>query len=513
MTEEEHKDTENFEKTLLIDAVSRENLEDVKWLIQYVGSSVNEPSNDGTTPLGTAILRENLDIVRLLIERGADPNTTYPFENEDGTVVLMSPLIEALELENSDIASFLIVQASANLNLKNDEGASPLHVAVSNSLEDIVHKLLQCNVSINEKDNNGATPLMIAAEEGDNDILKTLITNDAQIDDQDLTGSTALMLAVKQYLLEDESEETRDCVDTLIKANAALNVTDEDNNNVLMRYDEEWNEDNEELMFSLIRAGCSINQQNNKGETPLRQQVENTNITAIQQLIAHGADVNFCVDNFCTLLDLTAGDWESEKDKCFKVTELLLKAGADPNIGRPAVVAAYEKRKRMVNLLLKHGADINRVHPFFGTVLLMGGYKESYNTVKVALKYKAQINISQIPQDDLPDPPYEANSRAVMLMFVPGEHFPFHLYPDEDIATPIVESRDDLSLKNLCRKAIRNHTIMSENHENLFEATQKLHLPSLMESYILYGMSLSDEEDDDEDGDEDDDEDADEDDD
>ena len=54
---------------------------------------------------------------------------------------------------------------------------------------------------------------------------------------------------------------------------------------------------------------------------------------------------------------------------------------------------------------------------------------------------------------------------------------------------------------------------MSGNHENLFEATKKLHLPSLMESYILYGMSLSDDEDDDKDGDEDDDEDADEDDD
>ena len=163
---------------------------------------------------------------------------TYPVENEDETLVLMSPLIEALELENSDIASFLIMQASASLNLKNYKGESPFYIAVSNSLEDIVHKLLECKVSINEKDNNGAMPLMIAAQEGDNNTSKTLIINDAKIDDQDVTGSTALLLAVQRYLVEDPSEETRECLDILIKANANLNITDKDNNNVLMHYDD-----------------------------------------------------------------------------------------------------------------------------------------------------------------------------------------------------------------------------------------------------------------------------------
>ena len=302
---------------------------------------------------------------------------TYPVENEDGTLVLMSPLIKALELENSEIASFLIVQASASLNLKNYEGESPLHIAVSNSLEDIFHKLLECNVSINEKDNNGATPLMIAAKEGDNDTLKTLIINDAKIDDQDLTGATALMLAVQRYLVEDVSEETRECVDLLIKANADLNMTDKDNNNVLMCYDDGWNEDNTELMFSLIRAGCNMNQQNNKGETPLYQAVESIHIPAIKELIAHGADVNIGVDYDFTPLDQIVGDWEINEDESFKITALLLKAGADPNIGHPLVRAAYEKRKRLVNLLLNHGADINRVHPSYGTVLYIGANKGS----------------------------------------------------------------------------------------------------------------------------------------
>ena len=46
----EEKQPESYGKSLLIDAVSRENVEDVKWLTTYIGCSVNDRSNDGTTP-------------------------------------------------------------------------------------------------------------------------------------------------------------------------------------------------------------------------------------------------------------------------------------------------------------------------------------------------------------------------------------------------------------------------------------------------------------------------------
>ena len=341
----EEKQPESYGKRLLIDAVSRENIEDVKWLTTYIGCSVNDRSNDGTTPLGTAIVQENLEIVQMLIEKGADANMTYEVESEDGTIFPISPLIEALEMENSDIVLFLIVQGCANLNVKNSKGASPLHISVYNSMEDIVEKLLESDVSINAKDDKGATPLIIAAQEGDSKILKTLLQKNAQIDEQDLSGSTALMVAVKRYLFEDESEETRECVEMLLEWNADVNATDNENNNVLMQCDEAWSEPNEELRFALIRAGCSVNQENDKGESHLVQAVESAHINVIEELIAHGEDVNICVDNFYTPLDVTAGDWESDEHECLGITEILLSAGANPNIGNPLVVAAYERRE------------------------------------------------------------------------------------------------------------------------------------------------------------------------
>ena len=92
----------------------------------------------------------------------------------------------------------------------------------------------ESDVLVNAKDDEGATPLIIAAQEGDRNILKTLLENNAQIDEQDLSGSTALMVAVKRYLFEDESEETRECVEMLLEWNADVNATDNENNNVLM---------------------------------------------------------------------------------------------------------------------------------------------------------------------------------------------------------------------------------------------------------------------------------------
>ena len=70
------------------------------------------------------------------------------------------------------------------------------------------------------------------------------------------------------------------------------------------------------------------------------------------------------------------------------------------------------------------------------------------------------------------------------------------MYPDQDIAKVIVWSRDDFSLKNLSRRAIRYYTIMSGNNQNLFEVANRVQLPRLLQNYIVYGMSLFDETDD-----------------
>ena len=51
------------------------------------------------------------------------------------------------------------------------------------------------------------------------------------------------------------------------------------------------------------------------------QAVESVHINVIEELIAHGADVNICVDNFYTALDVTASDGNQNEDECLRITE------------------------------------------------------------------------------------------------------------------------------------------------------------------------------------------------
>lgn len=54
----------------------------------------------------------------------------------------------------------------AEINAKNEEDLTALHIAAWNGCTDILRELLQAtNVDINVKDNNGNTPLYLASKE------------------------------------------------------------------------------------------------------------------------------------------------------------------------------------------------------------------------------------------------------------------------------------------------------------------------------------------------------------
>ena len=157
-----------------------------------------------------------------------------------------------------------------------------------------------------------------------------------------------------------------------------------------------------------------------------------------------------------TPLAHVAGNSIDTENECSQICEILLNAGADPNKGTPVVKAASEGRDCLVQMLLNYGSDINGVDEIYGTVLLMGGWKENHNIVKIALKYNAKINLGQDKVKDLSnyiDWPNKAHeNKALMLMAAAGELFPFKKYDDVELPTIFVEVRDDLSLKSMWRK-------------------------------------------------------------
>lgn len=124
-------------------AVSSGQLEVAEYLITQ-GIDVNaRVCDEGTdTPLEWAIWNKQINMVKLLIEHGAEVNT--PVEDRE-----ITPLLFAVGCNNYEICR-LLVNCGADVNLANFYGA-PLHVAASIGNERLVEFLLDHGAAINAR--------------------------------------------------------------------------------------------------------------------------------------------------------------------------------------------------------------------------------------------------------------------------------------------------------------------------------------------------------------------------
>jgi ankyrin repeat protein len=87
------------------------------------------------------------------------------------------------------------VNKGADINIKNKDGKTPLHIAVENNYEDIIKFLLENKADVNVKDNEGNTPLHIAIKKGNYFVIKELIKFGADKNAKNNKGETPLDLA------------------------------------------------------------------------------------------------------------------------------------------------------------------------------------------------------------------------------------------------------------------------------------------------------------------------------
>lgn len=117
------KDNPELEKQInVIDRIKEGNLEKFKSLIQSDPTIINKIVNEeGDTPLHIACLEEKIDLVELLIKRGADINAS----NKSG----LSPLHYAST--NSSVLSLLLKKKKLNVNSTCKSGNTILHHVAS----------------------------------------------------------------------------------------------------------------------------------------------------------------------------------------------------------------------------------------------------------------------------------------------------------------------------------------------------------------------------------------------
>ena len=182
----------------LIDAVCDENHEMAKMLLDMGADANSTEGAEGTTVLLLASGEGNQEMIRLLLARGANINEAGRF----GTV-----LTYAFKYRDLDFMKYLIDKgADVNLFWGNNYDRTPLMTAIGYDVYNKQYnyallKLLLENMADPNKistRNNYSTPLIGAVEENDLESVKLLVEHDANLTVQNFERNTALDVARKK---------------------------------------------------------------------------------------------------------------------------------------------------------------------------------------------------------------------------------------------------------------------------------------------------------------------------
>ena len=221
-------------------------------LLRVPGIDVDKASNWTSNPLFNAVVNGNLDMVKALVEAGADIN----FKGGNGDLTGLTPLITAAATGKEDVARYLVSwgakldevddqgnsaagaavatnnvrilkllgDAGANLRQLQGSNRSPLISLAAKSVEagdEMVQYLIRKGADVNQEDGDGDTPLFYAAVTGNTRVADLLLRAGADIDHLNNEYKiTALYAAVAQ-----EKSET---AQFLIKKGANVNLLTSD---------------------------------------------------------------------------------------------------------------------------------------------------------------------------------------------------------------------------------------------------------------------------------------------
>jgi ankyrin repeat protein len=139
----------------------------VERLVQSYPEAINYYAEDGFTPLGLACYFGQYEIARYLITHGADVNIS----SNNGFNVF--PIHSAAAGDYTDIAK-LLIEAGANVNVRQQAGATPLHSAAQNGNLDLLILLLEHGADVNVRMEGGKLPADLARDKGFQDIADAL---------------------------------------------------------------------------------------------------------------------------------------------------------------------------------------------------------------------------------------------------------------------------------------------------------------------------------------------------
>ena len=307
---------DSAEKQELINLARRGKVEAVKEFLSRRGTTdLNCVNQSGSSPLMVACLNGHLDVIQLLIEKGADVN----FKNHLGWSALMKTVNSTSKVEVKVKVIKLLIEHGADIS-KSSGGGSALTIACRKGDVGVVSALLPegpGSVSLHQKwmasesvsyyqggrgFNRGAylsyvaCPVNIAVSHSNVKLVEWFLGGGVKV------PFAALFLAIL--------DKCDTMVKVLLDGGADVNEAVNGGWTALMQASMDYS--SESVVRLLVDGGASVNLQDDVGRYALLNAIEWSEFAIAQLLLEKGADYHLVTDEGTTALSgIQANSWVS----------------------------------------------------------------------------------------------------------------------------------------------------------------------------------------------------------
>ncbi|XP_019510022.1 PREDICTED: ankyrin repeat domain-containing protein 27 [Hipposideros armiger] len=226
-----------------------------------VSSRQEEPKKDyrEVEKLLRAVADGDLEMVRYLLEWADEDLEEVEDAVSTEDLEFCHPLCQCPRCAPAQKKLAKTPASGLGVNVTNQDGSSPLHVAALHGRVDLVPLLLKHGANVGARNAKQAVPLHLACQQGHFQVVKYLLESKAKPDKKDISGNTPLIYACSSGY--------------------------------------------HEVAALLLQHGASINASNNKGNTALHEAVIEKHVFAVELLLLHGASVQVLNKRQCTAID------------------------------------------------------------------------------------------------------------------------------------------------------------------------------------------------------------------
>ncbi|KAJ3112420.1 hypothetical protein HDU96_004563 [Phlyctochytrium bullatum] len=248
------------------------------------------------TLLGLACGSRHLPAVEFLLAQGApvNPAPTNPLTKP--------PIFYALQDDNLQIL-LLLLERGADVTCRfGIDAETALHQAAAAGCPEVLKLLLDFGADIEAYDYDSRSPLSVAAAYGSCECVCALLDAGAEVDARNDFGTTALAFACA------EGSDVSDRISLLIKRGASVNPPSRDKSSPLI---EAARSQNLDAIKTLLKAGADVDWVDRKGETALHYAIQDktpNGMAVCRLLLDAGADPKIADDHGRTPLHLFPTD-------------------------------------------------------------------------------------------------------------------------------------------------------------------------------------------------------------